>query len=277
MLCEINLKQKLKQILNGIPNKNFEIDLILMHVTGLKKEEIIFKKKFSKDQIKKAIKLSKKRAKGIPLQFLISNWEFFGEQIKVGKGVLIPRQETELLVEVALKLIKQNDVVLDLCAGSGCISLAIANRVDFVKIYAVEKFKRAIKFLKMNTKRCESIEIVKLDVLNEKSCEKFKFVDLIVSNPPYLSKKELKTVQKEVRFEPKSALNGGSDGLMFYRKIASVWKNSLKIGGFVIFEIGWQQKEAVVEILKKNEFKIVDSIKDYCGLDRVVVCQKMKD
>lgn len=266
------LKKELEEILKNKENKNFEADIIISHATKLLKDEWFFKKEIKPKLIKRCKKLAQKRSKGIPLQYLIKDWEFFGVPIKVGKGVLIPRQDTETLVEKCLSLIKEKDVILELGTGSGCISAAIAKNKKNVKIFAIEKYFKAFKFAKKNLKPFKNVvKLIRGDILNEKFAKKFKNVNLIVSNPPYLTKKDVENLQKEVSFEPLSALYGGEDGLKYYKKICSIWKQSLKKNAHIVFEIGALQKKSVEKILKENCFNEITTYKDLNNKDRVVV------
>lgn len=266
------LKKELEEILKNNENKNFEADIIISHVTKLSKEEWLFKKEIKPKIIKKCKKLAERRRKGTPLQYLIKNWEFYGVPIKVGKGVLIPRQDTEILVEKCLNLIETKDVVLELGTGSGCISAAIAKNKKNVKIFAIEKYFKALKFAKKNLKPFKNVvKLIRGDILNEKFAKKFKNINLLVSNPPYLTKKDVENLQKEVSFEPFNSLYGGEDGLNYYKKICSNWKNSLKKDAHIIFEIGALQKSSVEKILKENGFHNIITYKDLNNKDRVVV------
>ena len=175
------VKKKLQEMLKDKEDCKFETDLIISHVTKLEKSQWMLKKIMSKKQIEECFKIWKKKKKGIPIQYLIKNWEFFGTEIEIGKGVLIPRQDTETVVEVVLNLIKTPSKILDLGTGSGCIAKAIAKNKKNVKIFAVEKYNRALKYAKKNLKEvAKNVKLVKGDMLNEKLAKKFKEIDLIV-------------------------------------------------------------------------------------------------
>ena len=236
---------------------------------------MILKNSFSLSEIRKCIKIANKIKNGFPIQYIIKNWEFYGVEIKVGKGVLIPRQDTETLVDIALKIAKKNNKILDLGTGSGCISAAIAKNKKDVKIFAVEKYNKAYKFAKKNLKSFKnSVKLIKGDILDEKFSKNFKEIDVIISNPPYLTKKEINSLEKEVKFEPLTALYGGENGLKYYKKISEIWKNSLKKNAYIIFEIGFSQKEYVELILKRNGFFNIKTYLDSNKKNRVVVGQK---
>ncbi|MDE5764745.1 MAG: peptide chain release factor N(5)-glutamine methyltransferase [Ruminococcus sp.] len=201
-----------------------------------------------------------KRCKGIPLQYIIGKWDFWKYTFKVGKGVLIPRPDTETLIENVLDICRKNSLkspkILDLCAGSGCIAVTLDKEINSSVVYAVEKSENAFRYLEENIRLNNSgVKSVMADVLDVKTAENFRDFDIIVSNPPYLTAEEMTELQTEVRHEPETALYGGTDGFDFYRGITEIWKNSLKKGGYICFEFGMGQHEAVGEILKSHNFK----------------------
>ena len=269
------LRQELRNILKQKPDFSFESDMIITHVTNLPKSKWLLKDDISEKFSTECLNLAKRRKNGEPLQYLLGTWEFYGIPIKVGKGVLIPRPETETVVETVLGLAKKTYKILDLCAGSGCISAAIAKNLPDCDISALELSDQAIEYAKQNLSNFKSnAKILKLDVLNERSVENFRDIDIMVCNPPYLTQDDMKNLQAELKHEPKMALFGGQDGLMFYRQIAKIWKKALKPNGLIIFEIGWSQKAMVEEILIKNGYINTKTIKDPCNKDRVVLGQK---
>ena len=152
----------------------------------------------------------------------------------VGEGVLIPRQDTETLVETVLKIkLPENPKILDLCSGSGCIAVSLALNIKNADVTAVEISDKAAEYIKKNAELNNTdLNIVKDDVLSEKTAEIFSGIDAIVCNPPYLTADDMKSLQKEVTFEPETALFGGKDGLDFYRNITKLWKDCLKSGGY---------------------------------------------
>ncbi len=209
----------------------------------------------------------KKRVNGTPLQYLIGKWNFFGYDFFVGDGVLIPRPDTEILVEETLKVIKGNMRVADLCSGSGCIAITISKECS-AQVFALEKSEKAYNYLLKNiTLNNSTITPILCDVLNY---NKLSNLDVIVSNPPYIKTNVIPTLSNEVQKEPKMALDGGEDGLFFYRKITKLWKDKLKKGGKILFEIGFDQGKQVGEILKQNGFTDIQVIKDFSKNDRVV-------
>lgn len=216
--------------------------------------------------------LLKKRLSGEPLQYILGEWEFFGLPFKVGPGVLIPRPDTEIVVETALKLLRgqKNPKALDVCAGSGCIGVALAVHCG-AEVTFIEKSPDAIRFLKENVALNEvNAKIVECDVLQSPDFGTKEPIDLIVSNPPYIRSDVIESLSVEVKREPKMALDGGDDGLKFYREITKKAAVALKENGQLVFEIGFDQAKEVTEILRLNGFKDINTIKDYGGNDRVV-------
>ena len=218
--------------------------------------------------------LCQRRLHGEPLQYIIGEWDFYGKTFKVGKGVLIPRQDTELLIDIVLEQYKNSDrlSVIDLCAGSGCIGLTIEQRLSGVSLAMVEKYTDAIEYLFDNRLRFgSSARIVKGDVNDETLPKQFRKADLIVCNPPYLTAKDMKELQTEVGAEPVEALYGGEDGLDFYRSIIRIWKDVLNVGGAMLFEIGSTQGKEVSDMLIQHGIKDVRVRRDLSGNDRAVI------
>lgn len=221
-----------------------------------------------------AVKL---RCTGYPLQYILGEWEFDDLKLKVGEGVLIPREDTLVLVNEISKRIDSGKKlrILDLCAGSGAISLSLAKRFPLASVTAVEISNIAMKYFNENIRlnNISNITLKKYDVLDYPPNDIGKF-DIIVSNPPYIKECELSQLQKEVLYEPKLALNGGTDGLLFYENICNNWLCILKKHGIIGFEIGESQSENVSRMLKNNNIIEVKSIKDLNGLDRVILGNK---
>lgn len=220
------------------------------------------------------IKQINKVAGGIPLQYVTNKQEFMGMEFFVNKNVLIPRADTEVLVEEALKLIdrKNNLSIIDMCTGSGAIAISIAKYSENNKIYAVDISNSALEVAKKNAIKNgvdKKIEFINSDMFE--NIDESKKFDIIVSNPPYIETKIISSLDKQVQNEPKIALDGGVDGLNFYRNILINSKKYLKENGVIAMEIGYNQKEAVTKLFKK-EFKNVYCKTDLSGNDRVIVC-----
>jgi release factor glutamine methyltransferase len=209
-------------------------------------------------------KLLRRRENGEPLQYILGEWEFYGYSFKVGKGVLIPRPETEFLVDLAKE--HKPKTVYDLCAGSGCVGVALANEIG-CEVIAVEISDEAIKYLEQN--KTEKITIIKDDVLKPEF--DFEEADCILVNPPYLTKKEMNELQEEVKHEPEIALYGGEDGLDFYRNFFEKW--NVKSYQLFACEVGDGQAQAVCEIMENKGLKPKIK-KDYSNIDRIIYATK---
>lgn len=209
-----------------------------------------------------------KRAEHIPLQYIIGEQEFMGLRFKVNSNVLIPRQDTETLVEQVLKIVKPGMKVLDLCTGSGCVLISVLKNAPELTGMGSDISKTALLVAKENAKLHEvDAEWVRSDLFDNIT-ETF---DVIMANPPYIPTGEILSLMPEVRdFEPENALDGGADGLDFYRKIAGQVKDYLNPGGYVYMEIGYDQGEAVSELMRNAGFTEVEVIKDLVRNDRVV-------
>lgn len=232
-------------------------------------------------EIKKAFeKLCERRLNGEPLQYILGEWEFYGLPFKVGEGVLIPRQDTETLVDVAVKKLGKSEklIVTDLCSGSGCIAIALEKNLSCEKVVCVEKSDKALCYLKQNVQLNHSkADVIHGDIFDTKVINSVPLSDLIVCNPPYVTADEMKTLQREVTFEPENALFGGEDGLDYYRDITRIYKDKIKEGGILLFEIGINQEDEVMRILIQHGFKNVRTRPDLMGVNRCVFGQKLEN
>lgn len=274
-----SLLESIRNILNngGIENFEFESVCIIEDVFKQNIYDMISAKLECEDcdeRVNQCNSLVQRRIDGFPLQYVLGKWEFYGLPFKVGEGVLIPRQDTETLVDYVLTMFKNNDTplkIVDLCSGTGCIPIAIEKHLDNIEIHAIELSTIAHSFLVENIAINSSKVIAHLgDVLEPTIYESFSGLDLITANPPYLTTTDMENLQKEVSFEPKISLFGGDDGLKYYRDICKLWKNSLKVGGMIVFEIGQNQEEDVSKIMRDNGFSDIAIIPDLCGINRVV-------
>ncbi|MGN0562261.1 MAG: peptide chain release factor N(5)-glutamine methyltransferase [Candidatus Fimenecus sp.] len=199
--------------------------------------------------------LLERRLHGEPLQYILGKWSFYGRDFFVGEGVLIPRPETEQLVETANAHIrdKQYRVIWDLCAGSGCIGLTVALENPDTNVYLFEKYDAALYYLQKNRDALgvKNAKIIQADIFEYLPQNGF-FTDLLLSNPPYIPSAELGLLQREVQKEPHTALDGGADGLDFYRTIAARWLPFVKAGGEMLLECGDGQGAAVASIFQHN-------------------------
>ena len=210
----------------------------------------------------------KKRAERIPVQYITGETEFMGLPFKVNSNVLIPRQDTETLVEEALKVIRPGMKVLDMCTGSGCIIISIMHFAKEIEGFASDISRHAINLAKENAKMNNvSVTFETGDLFDHIRGN----YDVIVSNPPYIRTEEIPKLMPEVQnFEPVQALDGKEDGLYFYRRIVEAAKEYLNPNGFLLFEIGYDQGKEVPELMENAGYKNVKVIKDLAGNDRVV-------
>ncbi len=257
----------------GIEDYVFEAKCIIRHITGYTNAQILTKytQPLNEFQQNNLTAIVKQRLIRYPLQYIIGKWNFFGREFFVGPGVLIPRSDTETLIDVCLDSIKDNPnaQVLDLCAGTGCIGITIKGECPETHVTLVEKFDEALSFTNKNAKYNNlDVKIIQGDVLKTEGAD--GLYDLIVSNPPYITDDDMKELQPEVKFEPATALEGGSDGLIFYRHIAKEYKKHLSSNGTLAFEVGINQAEQVAKILSENGYENISTRKDYCEIDRVV-------
>ena len=263
-------KNKLRQA--GIEPYVFEAKQIIRFVTKYSNAQIMEKYMEELDPLKeqflKSVVLG--RVKRIPLQYLLGEWSFFGYDFFVGKGVLCPRPDTETLVEVALQLIGNAPAkIADLCAGSGCVGISVAKERPITLITAVEKYDAAYDFLTRNIEKngAENVIAVKGDIETYETNEKF---DLILSNPPYISREEMATIDEETKNEPETALFGGEDGLDFYKIILNKWLPRLNEGGSLAVEVGAGMSESVKALFTAAGLKNVKTKEDINGIERVV-------
>lgn len=223
----------------------------------------------TQEQLSEYEAVLKKRAEHIPLQYIVGEAEFMGLPFKVNSSVLIPRQDTETLVEEALKVAKPGMKVLDMCTGSGCIIISILHHGKELEGYASDISKHAINVAKENAKLNQAAVSFETGDLFDHIKGKY---DIIVSNPPYIRTEEIAKLMPEVQnFEPFDALDGKEDGLFFYHRIVGQAGEYLNPGGYLLFEIGFDQGKDVSELMKQAGFGSVQVIKDLAGNDRVVI------
>ena len=223
----------------------------------------------SEEELREYENIIKKRAERIPLQYITGEQEFFGLPFKVDSGVLIPRQDTETLVEEAIKNARPGMKIMDMCTGSGCILISILKNVPDVQGFGFDISKKALQIARENAKLNEVSAFFEKSDLFENVTEQY---DMIVSNPPYIPTGDIVSLMPEVgQYEPIEALDGMEDGLYFYRKIVMEAKNHLKEGGILLFEIGCEQGQAVSSMMNYAGFTDVRVLKDLAHNDRIVI------
>jgi len=273
----LRVRKKLKSA--GIESCDFEAKYIVAHCSNRSKEELLaMKQVFATDaKIKERIDRSvERRIAGEPLAYILGEWEFYGVPVLVNENVLIPRIDTEVLVREAVNILKRKawqSRALDLCAGSGCVGLAIAANVHDCRIVMGDSSEDALSVCRANMLKnnlSRNITVIGIDVLDSPQPLLGTF-DVIVCNPPYIPTADLEKLDDSVKnYEPMMALDGGADGLDFYRAITSNWVKRLKPGGHFVFECGIDQAPAVRYLLKKANFTDIKTYKDTLNIDRVI-------
>ncbi len=263
---------------NGIDTARLDTELLLGNVIEKERLYLITHKEetIGKDQCDEFFELIEKRRKKMPVKYILNKCEFMGIDLHVEEGVLIPRDDTELLVDEVLKNISENDEkqICDLCCGSGAIGISLAClrkniKVDLLDYYPIPEKVTLINIEKHNLQG--RVSFSKSDLLDV-SIKASKKYDIIVSNPPYIEEEEIEKLMDDVqKYEPHTALSGGIDGLDFYRKIVNQSIEVLNKNGILAFEIGYNQGKAVKSLMEENNFKDVRVIKDFASLDRIVI------
>ena len=303
-----NSKHELDSL--NVEDADIKLKILIEYVFKISKEKLILKYKdeINDKKVEEFRKLLKKLENGIPIQYIINNQEFMGLNFYVDENVLIPQPDTEILVEEVRKycnelrnnesedketnkdykeniekepIINKEDKninkktikILDLCTGSGIIGISIYKYLENVEIYASDISQKALNIAEKNT----NLNNAKINFINSDMFENIhiKDFDIIVSNPPYIESKVIESLSKEVQNEPKLALDGGEDGLKFYRCILENAKDYLRKNGAIFLEIGYDQKEKIEEILKSYKiYKETKCIKDFGGNNRVIIIKR---
>lgn len=263
----------------GCQSPAFDAACICTQITGFTRAGMVTHgdDTIADESWQRLLDMAKQRASGMPLQYLLGQWDFMGLPFFVGEGVLIPRSETELLCETVIDFIQERSSprVLDLCAGSGAIAIGIQKFVPQAEVTAVEKSHEALNYLRKNAAHNDAdINIREADILQEPLFLEGAQFDVIVSNPPYIQTAALAGLQREVQFEPKMALDGGEDGLLFYRAILKHWMGALAKDGMLAVECGQGQGREIATLFEKAGLAPVSVICDINGVDRVVLGMK---
>ena len=262
---------------NNIDDVMFKADKLLQYVLNMNKTDLLINENNLVDANleEKYLVLIDEIIQGKPLQYITNSQEFMKLNFYVDENVLIPQPDTEILVEKAIDIIKKskNISILDLCTGSGAIAVSIKKYMGNATVYALDISKKALEIAKLNAKNNDTdIHFIESDMFeNIKNIE----FDLIVSNPPYIETKELKRLPKDVQNEPRLALDGGEDGLTYYRIIRDEGYKFLKNNGVILLEIGYNQNKTVVDLFKENNnYKNIEIYKDLSNIDRVIKIEK---
>ncbi len=271
-MVEDSLRQRVRRELG---ENEHEADWIISHVTKLSQEELILKpREITEAEENEIMEIVARRNAGEPLQYILGETEFMGLPFKVTEDTLIPRQDTETLVETVIEKIKNKDKevrVLDIGTGTGCIGISIAKLCPNAKVTLLDYSDAILDVAKENAElNGVEVELIRCDILEEIPEGKY---DIIVSNPPYIETDTIFSLDNIVKsYEPPEALDGGFDGLLFYQRIVEdLVETLLEENGLIAFEIGYNQGEAVSEILDEGDFSGIKVIQDPCENDRVVI------
>lgn len=261
---------------NAQPSCAFDLSCLFSHLFGIDRYRLAIAGDIDADADASAcyLALVRRYSAGEPLQYLLGEWEFYGLPFFVGEGVLIPQPDTETLVDTVLELLRgiESPIVADLCSGSGCVAVAIAHSRPDAQVFALEISDAAYGYLTKNiTRNAVSVVPVHCDALAPAPLPP---LDLIVSNPPYIASGELASLPPQVRREPTLALDGGGDGLDFYRCLPHVYFPLLKPAGALAFEVGYDQSESVSRLISEAGFHHVEARRDLAGINRVVMGKK---
>ncbi len=253
-----------------IENSRGEASMLICHFCNINQAELLMchDRDFASEELEAAVR---KRAAHYPLQYILGYWEFFHETYRVNENTLIPRSDTEKLVELSVQLIPENARIIDLCTGSGCVAVStLATRPD-CRAVAVDLYRDTLDIARENAESNgvgERLGFVAADVLDSSFMDSLGQFDCILSNPPYIETKQIPLLEEELSFEPEAALDGGDDGLDFYRVIIGEYGKYLTEGGIMLLEIGCDQAHAIAVLASEAGFRC-EIFKDYGGNDRV--------
>ncbi|WP_302618702.1 peptide chain release factor N(5)-glutamine methyltransferase [uncultured Oscillibacter sp.] len=279
----LDVRQRLRE--SGVEASTLEARELVCFGTGKSREELQRDSRLyaSPEREAQVRRLVERRMAGEPVAYLIGEWEFYGLPLDISQDVLIPRTDTEVLAEQAIAYIQTLGEcrVLDLCAGSGCVGLAIASQAPQARVVLGEIDDSALKICRQNIRRnslSARVMPIQMDA-REKPARSLGEFQCIVSNPPYIPTGDIAGLEASVRdYEPHMALDGGADGMDFYRSIAEQWKEALTPGGRIYFEVGIGQADAVLRLMRSQGFGDLQIIKDHHKIPRVVLgtlCQEI--
>ncbi len=288
--------EKLKEIAESLKTHGFEpagkeAEILVKHGLGISTVKIFSDNpELSEEQAVALGNMLRRRLRREPVQYILGYEEFLGLKLLVGSGVLIPRPETELMAEQAIKTVNSNKLqvasknkslsliprpsslsILDLCTGSGCLALALAKKFHDCEVYGTDISETAIEYAKKNAiiNDIKNVTFLKGNLFEP--LKKLFTVDLIISNPPYVRTGDIKSLQPEIKdWEPVAALDGGADGLGFYRELIPAARGFLKDSGIIMLEVGAGQSGRVADIIKSSGYELLEIIKDYAGIERII-------
>lgn len=277
----MKLKEILEQAITKLKDNNIEeatskARRLLSFILNVSREYLIIhdEQDICEECIQKYNEYIEQIIIGKPIQYIIGRQEFMGIDFIVNENVLIPQPDTEILVEKTIEIAKQYEEprILDLCTGSGAIAVSISKYLPKAEVYASDISKEALEVAKMNDRE-KHVRFIQSDMFNDID----KCFDIIVSNPPYIKTEEINTLSKEVQNEPHLALDGGQDGLYFYRKIIEQAHKYLNENGYICLETGEDQKDEVLKLIAQSKtYKDIKTYTDLAGNDRVIICKYNK-
>lgn len=259
----------------GCPDADYDAARLVQHVLRTDVDLRLLDAPLTPEQEEQLAALTARRVAREPLQYILGEWGFLGLTLTVGPGVLCPRPDSEVVCQTAIELLAgvRDPLVADLCAGSGCLGLGIQKFRPDARVTCVEKYADAFAYLQANTKGTP-VRAVRADVLTWHAEQPENRFDLLISNPPYLTAAEMGRLMPETAREPAQALDGGADGLDFYRALLRDYRRVLRPGGWLVLEIGAAQGPAVLALARQNGWTNTACKPDYAGHDRVIICQK---
>ena len=272
----LDLRARLRQ--EGVAAAQLEARELVSYAAGKTREQFFRDMSlYASDAVEQKLEeLVRRRLEGEPVAYIIGEWEFYGMPLEINQNILIPRADTEVLAERAIEVAQaagEGARVLDLCAGSGCIGLAVAKHAPNCRVVLADWSEEAVRICKQNVRLNElnsRVTCMRVNALEPPPAALWDF-DLIVSNPPYIPTSELLKLDHSVKdYEPLLALDGGDDGLDFYRYIAAHWSTSLRLGGTLLFEVGMGQAEDVMKLMAEQGFENLQTYPDPAGIQRVV-------
>lgn len=274
---ELYQQAKKELVQAGKDNPAFDAFCLFSMATGFNRQQYVIHsgEQADPEQARRLLALTGRRAEGQPLQYLLGEWEFMGLPFYVGEGVLVPRDDTEILVEEAARLLRENGgkTALDLCGGSGAVAIGLAHLCPQAKAVSVELSDSALAYLQKNIIRNrmeKRVSALRGDILHDATLFADYSFDLLLSNPPYIPTGDLAGLQIEVQREPRMALDGGEDGLLFYRAIVGGWLSKLRPGGALAVEVGIRQADDVAALFRAHGLEEVRILPDLAGIPRVV-------
>ena len=265
-------KKKLEKA--GIEDYVFEAKQIIKHITGFSATQILtnYNNKLTEFQENNLVAIVHQREVRYPLQYILGNWDFYGRTFEVGVGVLVPRADTETVIDVALEHLKEKEKpqILDLCAGSGCIGITLAKEIETSNVLMIEKYMEAFRYTLKNIEKNATVNAkAMMGDIFEKTGADGEY-DIIVSNPPYIPENEMNEISPETKFEPETALLAADGGMEFYKAIINNYTDSLKKGGMMLFEVGIGESQKVKELLSGAGYSDVGAKCDLGGIERAV-------